>query len=98
MTPLLKAYEACVPDTKDMRHFLMRQYGYPPNSILMLTDDQKNAQFRPTKRNIEGAIRWLTQGNALHRFFYFDGHGGRSATKGWHPIAGSQICEVPALE
>ena len=47
--------------------------------MIMLTDDQKDTGFHPTRENITNAIKWLVggaqPGDSL--FFMFAGHGGR---------------------
>jgi uncharacterized caspase-like protein len=59
--------------------------GWPrdPGSIVVLTDDNPNPVFRPTKQNILNAMQWLATcnntGDSL--FFHFSGHGGQQQDK-----------------
>merc|ERR1719414_1049563 len=62
-----------------MSGVLTQMYGFPrdPGSMLVLTDDQGDRRFRPTRRNIEEGMRWLAAGaqpgDVL--FFHYSGHG-----------------------
>ncbi|KAF7842984.1 metacaspase-1-like isoform X1 [Senna tora] len=68
-----------VNDVKCMRYFLINQFGFPADSILMLTDDkeEKNPLKIPTKQNIQMALRWLVEGSRSgdSLVFHFSGHG-----------------------
>ncbi|TPX51081.1 hypothetical protein SeLEV6574_g00511 [Synchytrium endobioticum] len=71
----------CINDVKNMRQFLTMNYGFNPENIICLTDDQNNPSFIPTRVNITNAMRWLVggaqPGDSL--FFHFSGHGGQVA-------------------
>ncbi|XP_024016994.1 metacaspase-1 [Morus notabilis] len=66
-----------INDAKCMLHFLVNNFRFPLDSILMLTEEESDPQRIPTKRNIKWAMRWLVQGcqpgDSL--VFYFSGHG-----------------------
>ncbi|XP_029128581.1 metacaspase-1 isoform X2 [Cajanus cajan] len=70
-----------INDVKCMKYFLVKEFGFPSDSILMLTDDkeEKNPLRIPTKTNIQMALRWLIEssqsGDSL--VFHFSGHGTR---------------------
>ncbi|XP_015951472.2 metacaspase-1-like isoform X2 [Arachis duranensis] len=68
-----------VTDVKCMRYFLMNKFGFPSDSILMLTDDkeERNPLRIPTRCNIEMALRWLIEGSKSgdSLVFFFSGHG-----------------------
>mmetsp|Transcript_134244 Transcript_134244/g.326237 ORF Transcript_134244/g.326237 Transcript_134244/m.326237 type:complete len:537 (-) Transcript_134244:215-1825(-) len=69
----------CVNDVHRMRGVLTGMYGFPgsPDSMLILTDDNPNRQFQPTRDNIMRGFQWLVQdvqpGDVL--FFHYSGHG-----------------------
>ncbi|KAI8928014.1 caspase domain-containing protein [Entophlyctis helioformis] len=79
------ALAGCINDAQNMRRFLTTRYGFrdDPNHIVMLTDDQQNPVFRPTKQNILNAIQWLVAGSRPgdSLFFHFSGHGSQQADK-----------------
>jgi hypothetical protein len=57
----------------------MEKYGFPAANMVVLTDDQQDPIFQPTKQNIINGISWLIkdakQGDSL--FFHYSGHGGQ---------------------
>lgn len=69
----------CINDVHRMRDLLVQMYGFPQSadSMLVLTDDQTNPNFQPTRANILRAMQWLSQGaqpgDVL--FFHYSGHG-----------------------
>ncbi|KDP40904.1 hypothetical protein JCGZ_24903 [Jatropha curcas] len=66
-----------INDVRCMRYLLVEKMGFPTDSILMLTEDEKCPLKIPTKENIRQALRWLVQGcqpgDSL--VFHFSGHG-----------------------
>ncbi|CAI0401924.1 unnamed protein product [Linum tenue] len=68
-----------INDVKCMRYFLLHKSGFPPDSILMLTEDETNPRRIPTKENIRMGLRWLVQGCQAgdSLVFHFSGHGSR---------------------
>lgn len=66
----------CINDVHHMRELLVRE-GFNPRDIVVLTDDQRDPQFQPTRDNILRACQWLVagaqRGDVL--FFHFSGHG-----------------------
>lgn len=71
--------KGCINDVHRMSGLLTQTYGFPrdPGSMLVLTDDQSDRRFRPTRTNILEGMRWLAQGaqpgDVL--FFHYSGHG-----------------------
>lgn len=69
----------CINDVHNVHRWLASQ-GFPqdPNSLVILTDDRPEPQFRPTRDNMLNAMRWLVggtqEGDSL--FFHYSGHGG----------------------
>ncbi|KAK8527795.1 hypothetical protein V6N13_085602 [Hibiscus sabdariffa] len=68
-----------INDAKCMNYLLVKQLGFPRESILMLTDEDRDPLKIPTKQNIRKALRWLVYGcqpgDSL--VFHFSGHGTR---------------------
>ncbi|CAI9786191.1 unnamed protein product [Fraxinus pennsylvanica] len=64
-----------VNDVYSMRDFLVNQFNFPRDSILMLSEE--DSHMPPTKKNIEDGFKWLTRdlrfGDSL--VFYYSGHG-----------------------
>ncbi|KAL2150915.1 hypothetical protein VTH82DRAFT_6013 [Thermothelomyces myriococcoides] len=73
----------CINDVKNVSAFLTENYGYRPEDMVKLTDDQSDEVLRPTKANIIRAMQWLVAGaqpnDAL--FLHFSGHGGQVEDK-----------------
>jgi uncharacterized caspase-like protein len=68
----------CINDVAKMRTFLsQRGFSTDPSRMVILTDDQHDPQFRPTRANILNALQWLAAGAAPGDalFFHFSGHG-----------------------
>ncbi|TFK23717.1 hypothetical protein FA15DRAFT_705189 [Coprinopsis marcescibilis] len=74
------ALRGCVNDAKRVREFLIKQGGYSPDNIVLLTDDVSDPRQLPTRKNIISGMKWLVRGaesnDAL--FFHYSGHGGQT--------------------
>lgn len=70
----------CINDVKNIYNFLTLGAGFNKTDIRVLTDDQQNPTYKPTKANIEAGMKWLVQGAQAgdSLFFHFSGHGGQS--------------------
>ncbi|KKA26336.1 hypothetical protein TD95_004524, partial [Thielaviopsis punctulata] len=70
----------CINDVKNMSAYLVEQFGYKREDMVILTDDQHNPIGHPTKHNILRAMHWLTKdaqpSDSL--FFHYSGHGGQT--------------------
>jgi hypothetical protein len=68
----------CINDVHNMAQFLVERYGFTPDQMVVLTDDQTNPAGQPTRENILTAMKWLVdgakQGDDL--FLSYSGHGG----------------------
>ncbi|KAK7319436.1 hypothetical protein RJT34_04157 [Clitoria ternatea] len=88
-----------VNDVKCMKYFLIKEFRFPSDSILMLTDDkeEKDALRFPTKQNMQMALRWLIEGSESgdSLVFHFSGHGAQEMKMG-HEREGfdEAICPV----
>ncbi|KAJ9552113.1 hypothetical protein OSB04_016158 [Centaurea solstitialis] len=62
-------------DVSSMRELLMSRFRFPSSSIRILSEMDQH--LRPTKRNIQEALRWLVKDNQHgdSLVFYFSGHG-----------------------
>ncbi|KAM7279855.1 hypothetical protein ACFE04_006989 [Oxalis oulophora] len=73
--------QGSVNDAKNIRNLLIECYGFPLNSIWMLSDEDKDPMNRPTKQNMIRALEWLIEdcqsGDSL--VFFYSGHGSRVA-------------------
>jgi len=68
----------CVNDVKNLKAFLVtRHFRDTPEFMRTLTDDQTNADLRPTKANLLKGFDWLVNGAEAgdHLFFHYSGHG-----------------------
>lgn len=63
-----------------MSTFLVEQYGYKREDMVILTDDQQNPMSQPTKQNILRAMHWLVKDARPNDslFFHYSGHGGQT--------------------
>ncbi|KAI8806407.1 caspase domain-containing protein [Cladochytrium replicatum] len=77
--------KGCINDVKNIRNFLCNIYRFPSdsNSMLILTDDQNDWRFRPTRDNITSGMSWLAQGarpgDSL--VLHYSGHGAQQADR-----------------
>ncbi|KAG2669112.1 hypothetical protein I3843_14G019300 [Carya illinoinensis] len=71
--------KGCINDAKCMRYLLINKFKFPPDSIIMLTEEETDPYKIPTKYNIRMALYWLVQGcqpgDSL--LFHYSGHGSR---------------------
>lgn len=69
--------KGCINDAKCMRFLLTNRFNFPQDSILMLTEEERDPYRIPTKHNIRMAMYWLVQacqaGDSL--VFHYSGHG-----------------------
>ncbi|KAM7478975.1 hypothetical protein LguiA_027188 [Lonicera macranthoides] len=66
-----------VNDIRCMRYFLVEKLGFSNDSILVLTEDERDPYRIPTKHNILMALQWLVQGcqSGDSLVFHYSGHG-----------------------
>lgn len=71
--------QGCINDVMNVKRFLMTQWGYRDEDILMLRDDTRNPRRMPTRKNMIEAMRWLVKDARPHDslFFHYSGHGGQ---------------------
>jgi hypothetical protein len=67
----------CVNDAYNLRNFLVENYGFSEDNMMVLTDDHDDPELLPTRENIIHAMKWLVEdaqaGDSL--FFHYSGHG-----------------------
>ncbi|XWS54518.1 hypothetical protein CRYUN_Cryun10bG0096300 [Craigia yunnanensis] len=66
-----------VNDVRNMRDLLITRFSYPRECIRVLTEEETDPRFIPTRTNIEDSLRWLVNdcqsGDSL--VFFYSGHG-----------------------
>ncbi|RFU74664.1 caspase domain-containing [Trichoderma arundinaceum] len=70
----------CINDVRNMTAYLVEQFGYKREDMVILTDDQQNPMSQPTKQNILRAMHWLVKDARPNDslFFHYSGHGGQT--------------------
>ncbi|KAL5716798.1 hypothetical protein ACHQM5_009918 [Ranunculus cassubicifolius] len=66
-----------INDVNCMKYFLVEKHGFPSDSILILTENERDPNRIPTKQNIRRALNWLVQGctKGDSLVFHYSGHG-----------------------
>ncbi|XVF44787.1 hypothetical protein PTKIN_Ptkin02bG0152000 [Pterospermum kingtungense] len=68
-----------INDVRNMRDLLITRFGYPREFIRVLTEEETDQRYKPTRQNIENSLRWLVNdcqsGDSL--VFFYSGHGSR---------------------
>ncbi|KAI0466842.1 hypothetical protein F4859DRAFT_496110 [Xylaria cf. heliscus] len=65
-----------INDARNMRAYLIENFSYKHEDIVMLTDDQQNPTSHPTKQNLLRAMHWLVKDAQPNDslFFHYSGH------------------------
>ncbi|EPS95937.1 hypothetical protein FOMPIDRAFT_1053735 [Fomitopsis schrenkii] len=66
----------CVDDAKKIRQFLIDDYGYSEDDIVLLTDDQTDPRRIPTRANMIYYFDWLVMGAQPDDSLFLHWHGG----------------------
>lgn len=90
----------CINDVHNMRDFLCQQYGFQNtrDTMVVLTDDNPDNDYKPTRINILNGMRWLVNGvqpgDSL--VFHFSGHGSQAEDRSGDEVEGfdSTICPL----
>ncbi|KAF8924190.1 Ca(2+)-dependent cysteine protease [Dissophora ornata] len=71
----------CINDVKNIKNFVIQNFGFKEEDTITLTDDQKDSTRVPTHANILAAMQWLVHGASPNDsfFFHYSGHGGQVA-------------------
>ncbi|KAF9352265.1 Ca(2+)-dependent cysteine protease [Mortierella sp. AD094] len=73
----------CINDVKNIKNFIMHNFGFSEANSVTLTDDQQDPTRIPTHANILAAMEWLVRDAQPNDsfFFHYSGHGGQTADK-----------------
>lgn len=65
----------CINDVRNMSTYLIENYGYKREDMVLLTDDQQNPMSQPTKQNLLRAMNWLVKDARPNDslFFHYSG-------------------------
>ncbi|KAI9259410.1 caspase domain-containing protein [Phascolomyces articulosus] len=71
--------KGCINDVNNLKSFLMQLYNFRAEDMVILTDDQADQRFIPTRANMIAGMEWLVRDARPNDsfFFHFSGHGGR---------------------
>jgi len=75
----------CINDVRNMSAYLVENFGYKREDMVILTDDQQNPMSQPTKQNILRAMHWLVKDARPNDslFFHYSGEcAGREVPRG----------------
>ncbi|KAI7880730.1 peptidase C14 [Lichtheimia hyalospora FSU 10163] len=70
--------DGCINDVHNIKNFLTTLWGFQEQDMVILTDDQQESRFIPTRANIIAAMKWLVSDAQEDDsfFFHYSGHGG----------------------
>ena len=52
----------CINDVHNVQRFLISNFGYKPEDMVLLTDDSSDPRALPTRENIIKGMNWLVSG------------------------------------
>lgn len=87
----------CINDVNNIKK-LIQSRGFRESDMVILTDDQRDPQFHPTRENIIQGMLWLVAGaqpdDSL--FFHYSGHGSQDQDQDGDEVDGEDetICPV----
>ncbi|KAJ1561652.1 Ca(2+)-dependent cysteine protease, partial [Cladochytrium tenue] len=72
------ALGGCHQDVRNMRAFFERRFPHCQEMLVLTDEGFQPATYRPTRKNLLDAMRWLVAGAQPgdHFFFHYSGHGG----------------------
>ncbi|THV08318.1 hypothetical protein K435DRAFT_7433 [Dendrothele bispora CBS 962.96] len=70
----------CINDAEHVREFLIKQYHFRSQDIVVLADNRTNPRQQPTRKNMIDAMYWLVKDAQPNDslFFQYSGHGGQT--------------------
>ncbi|OJA20138.1 hypothetical protein AZE42_09303 [Rhizopogon vesiculosus] len=70
----------CINDANNIKRFLITQFRYKEEDMVILTDDARDPRQIPTQQNILRAMEWLVRDARPNDslFFHYSGHGGQT--------------------
>ncbi|KXN72140.1 peptidase C14 [Conidiobolus coronatus NRRL 28638] len=88
----------CINDVQNVKNFLIKAYGFKQDDMVILTDDQQDSKFIPTRQNMIKAMHWLVSDVKANDscFFHYSGHGSQEQDKDGDDVDGfdETICPV----
>ena len=66
----------CINDVRNMSAYLVENFGYKREDMVILTDDQQNDMSQPSKKNILRAMHWLVKDARPNDSLFFHYSGG----------------------
>ncbi|KAL1933780.1 hypothetical protein VTP01DRAFT_7870 [Rhizomucor pusillus] len=71
--------KGCINDVHNVKDFLITLYNFRQEDMVILTDDQSDPRFHPTRQNMIAGMQWLVRDARPNDsfFLHFSGHGGR---------------------
>ena len=71
--------KGCINDVNNIKN-LIQSRGFRESAMVILTDDQRDPQFQPTRENIIEGMLWLVSGAQPNDslFFHYSGHGSKT--------------------
>ncbi|KAF9191612.1 Ca(2+)-dependent cysteine protease [Haplosporangium sp. Z 767] len=71
----------CINDVKNIKNFIIQNFGFREEDTISLTDDQEDPSRIPTHANILAAMQWLVRDAQPNDsfFFHYSGHGGQKS-------------------
>jgi hypothetical protein len=82
----------CINDVRNMSTYLVENFGYKREDMVILTDDQQNPMSQPTKQNILRAMHWLVKDARPNDSLFFHYSGKRTSGRGTPPPPPLQCC------
>ncbi|GJJ68521.1 metacaspase-1 [Entomortierella parvispora] len=95
-TGMANPLHGCVNDTAVMKNFLLG-VGFEDENIRILTDDQHNTPWMPTRQNIFDSLSWLIRDAKKNDsyFLHYSGHGGQVEDLDGDETDGMDNCIFP---
>jgi uncharacterized caspase-like protein len=74
-----------VEDARAFAEFLKRQWGYPEEAVVLMTDDAATSELRPTQAGLQAQIGKLVESvtKDTEVVVYFAGYGARQSLQEW---------------
>ena len=88
----------CINDVNNIKSLIKtRGFSEDPSCMVILTDDQRDPQYQPTRDNIIQGMHWLVDGAQPNDslFFHYSGHGSQKMDYDSDEVDGSDETIVP---
>lgn len=86
----------CINDVRNVKNLIMGR-GFHESDMVILTDDQRDPRYQPTRENIIQGMLWLVDGARPNDslFFHYSGHGSQSSDHDGDEVDGSDETILP---